>query len=553
MYFPFSRALAVLAVLVALLVIRSMHKGLRIYYNREMAAGLVMLLGVLVSCFTAISHGDAVFGLLAALASAFWVMLLLQSEADQRKAALGVLPIAGVVMVGICALGYTMPDVRELFFSSGRLQGTFGYANTMALFLLLCLVIYLTGDSGKIKDKKRWQMIVYPIVLIFGIFWTGSRTTALLLVAVLLVFAFQMKEYRKWVISGLAILLAALVAYVAVSGNTDSIGRIFTLSSLSTFWGRLLYWKDALPLLLQHPFGMGTNGYFFINESIQTGVYTVRFVHNDWLQLALDYGVVTFFAFVFLYVLQWKKSRGQNRWILTLIGIHMLMDMDLQYLVILWILLLAMDFHHGKEMVVLETGKPDSSTGKNPLAGGMILTALVITVALSLWLGTADICYMTDQLTAADSIYPWHVETKEYRILQAIEDGDVDETETLALEALALNPYDAAAQDALALVGSTRQDYLYMMEAKQKAVELQPYRAEEYEEFMSFADTALASFQETKDEDAYQACIAMMEDVVQRRITVEKNTSTLAYWIKDAPEFTWSNESQKIMEKYGKK
>jgi hypothetical protein len=127
----------------------------------------------------------------------------------------------------------------------------------------------------------------------------------------------------------------------------------------------------------------------------------------------------------------------------------------------------------------------------------------------------------------------------------------VDATETYALEAEAINPYDAAAQDALALVGSTRQDYLYMMDAKYKGVTLQPYRVEEYDEFITFADTALSSFAAEGEDDSYNTCLTMVEDVVRRRHTVEENTSALAYFIDDAPDFSWSEDSRKIMEKYG--
>lgn len=44
----------------------------------------------------------------------------------------------------------------------------------------------------------------------------------------------------------------------------------------STFVGRLLYYYDALPVIRKNPFGLGYMGYYYIQQSIQTGVYFVK-------------------------------------------------------------------------------------------------------------------------------------------------------------------------------------------------------------------------------------------------------------------------------------
>lgn len=59
--------------------------------------------------------------------------------------------------------------------------------------------------------------------------------------------------------------------------------------------------KDAFVMMIKQPFGIGYDGFFWKQGSVQTGVYNTKFVHNDFLQMGLEYGVV--FLVVVLYSL----------------------------------------------------------------------------------------------------------------------------------------------------------------------------------------------------------------------------------------------------------
>ena len=91
---------------------------------------------------------------------------------------------------------------------------------------------------------------------------------------------------RKRLRIPLMLLLAACVAaallFVAITGNQDTIGRFLTISlESSTLMGRLLYYRDVLPVILKHPFGLGYMGYYYAQGGFQTGVYATKFVHNE--------------------------------------------------------------------------------------------------------------------------------------------------------------------------------------------------------------------------------------------------------------------------------
>lgn len=101
---------------------------------------------------------------------------------------------------------------------------------------------------------------------------------------------------------------------------------------------------DALPVLLKHPFGMGYLGYYYIQNEIQTGVYTVRYIHNDWLQIGLDIGWIPLVLYGVAAVKTWigKSVSIRNKMILAVLFLHGLFDFDAQNMFIFLIVLLIM-------------------------------------------------------------------------------------------------------------------------------------------------------------------------------------------------------------------
>ena len=155
-------------------------------------------------------------------------------------------------------------------------------------WLIVGLVILLL--FGKELDVRR---LVCLAVLFFGIALSGSRTVFILWIAVIVVFFFLSKSGKKrlYVAALAAVLVLGTGIYAAVTGDLGSIARYLTTStSSSTLMGRLLYCRDALPVILRHPLGLGYMGYYFTQGSFQTGVYSVYNVHNELFQLLLDVG-----------------------------------------------------------------------------------------------------------------------------------------------------------------------------------------------------------------------------------------------------------------------
>ncbi len=531
-----------LVVLVALLLCVWQKREIHLHKNPAVYTGLVMLILSILSVFTGILHGEAVYGALRILCAGIWVLLLMQLSDEEKSLSLTMVPEVAAVMTLVSALMFTMGSAADIVFSNGRMGGFFQYANTFALYLLLAFVIRtqqsLTADA---KDKKdRVKKYLYPVIYLIGILWSGSRTTFFLTAFVLLVILVRRKEMRKYYGILVAAGVMAVALYVLATGKMDSIGRFLTTSlSSSTLLGRILYWKDAIGLIVSHPLGLGYMGYYFIQGKVQSGVYTVAYVHNDWLQMALDFGILFLLCFVWLFVYQMRHTKGMKRDLLLLIGVHMIMEFDLQYFSILWIMLLCMNWTEGKE-IVWDLDKKKSTKG-------IVIASGLLFAAISLWMGIGNALYEFGSYGASVSVYPWSIRAQEKYLLDA---QTAEEYETRAKRALQLYDDDAPALDVMALCQAEKGDYIKVEEYKRHSLQVQKYRTECYDDYIMMMDAGAELYQQAGDQASHQKCVEALLSTPQMLEEVKNSTSGLAYQINDKPDFTLSEKSQKILKKY---
>mgnify|MGYP000220026076 CR=1 FL=1 len=124
--------------------------------------------------------------------------------------------------------------------------------------------------------------------------------------------------------------------------------------------------QDALPLILKHPFGLGYYGYYFIQQSVQTGVYTVVNAHNELIQILLDAGVIpaVFMGAAVLRSVFTKRTQSRNRIVLSIMILHSLFDYDFQFLAMGFVLILFLDMRNIKtQKVPVLTGTVVGLTG----------------------------------------------------------------------------------------------------------------------------------------------------------------------------------------------
>lgn len=275
----------------------------------------------------AIDKGMALIGFFKQLSILFFIIILMQFSKKDRDELLLMIPYIGLFMVFISVIAYFIPSFYSFFIVNSRIGGFFQYPNTFALFLLIgCIVLYFHEDSYKYP-------FIYLFILLAGILLTGSRTIYVFTLLMFIYFCIKDHKYLKFV-STIILFFIITVIFVNIFGiNIKVLNRLtqFTLSS-STLLGRLLYFKDGLKVCFSHPLGLGYLGYYFLEPSIQTGVYSIRFVHNDILQLGLDVGILPCLLFIVVFINSFIFTRvnKENKIIILIILLHSLFEFNLQ-------------------------------------------------------------------------------------------------------------------------------------------------------------------------------------------------------------------------------
>lgn len=351
-YFEYqSCVLAV--ILLILLCIKIKQKGNLILRKNYMLLFFSVICGFyLLSPLWAVDSHMAILGFLKFLPLPIYSVLLIQMTEEERDEILRSLPGIAASLVVISIVCSRISLFRNYFITDGRLAGTFEYPNTFALFLLIAL-LYLMYHW-----KNNPGNVIQTVIIIGGILMTGSRTIYVLLPIALIISLILLKEWKMRIIVVLFLVVMVLITVVSLSlADGSPLERITEISlSESTLLGRVLYWKDALPVILKHPLGLGYMGYYFMQGSFQTGVYSVVHAHNEFIQMFLDIGWIPGAGLIGLFA--YGILKADCRWksiLIIVIGLHCLMDFDLQYIAIYMIFMLLLPWQQGESLELNRT------------------------------------------------------------------------------------------------------------------------------------------------------------------------------------------------------
>ena len=318
--------------------------------------------------------------------------------------------------------------------------------------------------------------------------------------------------------------------YGAVTGNFQNFGRFLTISlENSTFIGRLLYWRDAFWLILRHPMGNGYMGYYYSQGQIQTGVYSTVFVHNDFLQIVLDVGWIPAIlaAGVLIKHIFFTKIDVTAKMILFLIGVHSLLDFDMQFLSICLLFFMVLEYNGGEGCQV-------KAQVKRAVYG---ITAAGVAISLYFLFPLAS--FYRGEYELARKLYPYYTEA-ELVLLQ--EAQTKEEGETLADSILKRNQNAALAYDAKALACAMEEDFEGMVQYKEMAVKNNPYSIYEYVDYVSLLSRAVEYYSEKNDVKIVKVYVNQILELPDRLEDMKKRTSELGWRIKDQPELVLPKE-----------
>jgi hypothetical protein len=300
-----------------------------------------------------------------------------------------------------------------------RIDGTFGYANTYGLLLLIGLYMNEIRTEQKFKSSIQW-------VLILGTLFTESRNTFiyLFIFALICYFAeYKEKNYRIAINFFTTIIFYGLVKYfglgtafaipviyiplyyfynkssakikkqislflvisiiislsLLVFGKFNFNTRISNISLNSgSLQERFIYYEDCFQSIIKNPLGSGINSFVYKQYKDQSAFYDIKYIHNSLLQVCYDLGILVLadFIFIFIYgvyiILKLKKDRLKVLKLAMFLTIyfHSLLDFDFSFTSIFIIVIMIMSF----------SDKRNSFTIRNSVKVSMISLGLIISV-----------------------------------------------------------------------------------------------------------------------------------------------------------------------------
>ena len=381
-----------------------------IYYKSNLltVSIAVICLGYGLTYFWAIDSGMAFIGFLKFLPVLLYLIAMQQS--GKKTDLLNILPYFAAVLVIISAVGAQISVIKSFFIVSGRFAGVFQYPNTFALFLLICELLLLKKFKFRILD------CIAMLLLVGGVFYTGSRTVFVLffLANFVLLLVLVKKRTRITIIISSVVAAFVLLGVLYLFKDNPIVSRYLNINfGASTFVGRILYFVDALPLVIKYPFGMGYMGYYYVQHTIQTGVYNVIYAHNDFLQLFLDVGIIPAVLFITVVVKYFfnKKVQLAQKIIVATFCLHTLFDFNIQYIAMFWFLILLMrEYEHSGEKEKLKsktkiTANSDINVVKKPLA---VKSSLIVLFVLNLYMAVALLLAYYNVYGVAFAMYPYN-------------------------------------------------------------------------------------------------------------------------------------------------
>ena len=352
---------------------------------------------------------------------------------------------------------------------------------------------------------------------------------------------------------------AAVTLAFLISGEYAVLSRVLTIAGHnSTFWGRLLYWKDSIGIFAEHPLGIGYGGYPRLQHMIQTGVYTTAYIHNEYLQIGLDHGIVAMLAFILMMgmgIVDAIRSREELRAVmLVLFAVHIAWDFDLQYFAMSAMLLCLMDWRgKGDGDLSASRGCGNQSMRRGDVGqsvagskGAYILDPAVTAVASAVFavvflvMGTSQAALSAGAMGLSYMLYPWDSVAEE-AIMYSVPD---DETRAYHMERiLSYDPYCANAWRLLAFRSASFGDYEGVVYATERYLELRRYDMEAYSDMV----VMLGKVMDRDPDGATDILKDELLHITERLSAMEETTSPLAYRLRDLPDFTLSADAEALL------
>lgn len=248
-----------------------------------------------------------------------------------------------------CATIHALCLVFFYFFEPERTTGLMDDFSQASMLLLLAYGF----AYPLLKDKVYFS--AFSLLYFIAFFTTFSRTANFLLV-LLFIALFVLELKNKQVVRVFKLAALAIGAIIFVYWYPEFLGETAVdrggLGHFSTLNSRTIYWQTAWEAIQQKPFlghGLGLFSFTGINEAQPFNI--ILYVHNDYLQIWHDLGLVWLIAFVA--TLAYLLLRFSPVALQKTSGVHFSLNTSDSRKFLAWSMLLAVALYMGINFLIL--------------------------------------------------------------------------------------------------------------------------------------------------------------------------------------------------------
>lgn len=534
-YYVFTCALLDTILVVILLIKVVKNRGLQLPFNLLGLSFAVVLVFYLLTRFWAVDKSLYIHGFLKFLCPCLLLLNLCQLEESGRCKLMTAVPVSATVMsiVSFC-LGQ-LPKFKNYFFNSqGDLQGFFEYSNAFGVFCLAALYITLFQKYKGVLDTVL--RVVVLAVCGFSVIKSGSRATWLVavvtLAVVVLVFTYRKISGKR----GRVIFFSAVATLVAVATViaflTGFVSKVYTYATTDlSIVERSLVYHDALLYALKHPFGKGAYAFYYTQPQLQSAYYYVVDTHCDFLQLATEVGLVPtgLLAFCLLRQLFKGKVDVAARVALFALVLHCLMDFDLQFVSLWFVLVLCLDCGKLRQVTV--------NSRLIPVLMSVVVIALSFVVGMS--------AYYNHKGQHKKSL-DYYRNTPSLLMALAVT-TDQQTGYNLATEILKLNNNVFEANNMLANIYSANDRYSEAITQFELVLEKNPREMKEYKAYIDLCLRAKSYYDRAGNLELSRDCSSKIASVSEKLRELKQSTPLKAIRYARKQNFSIGSKYEKII------
>lgn len=507
-YYVFYSAAVGIVLLIALLV--HIFKTKSIKYSKSFTFFVLLFMSVMyfLTKFWAVDKSMSIHGFVKFFTAFLFTLAIIQISREERQQLLYSVPITAVIMTVFTELmGFTEFGRNRFYDNIGDLHGAFEYANAFAIYLLIAFIIALCSNI-KIPFK-----LVTIVVCAYGIYKSNSRAvwmiSAVMLVLIVLCYVFKnvSKSTRKLIV--ILIFLFGVLSFIILY-RFGIVEKVFNyINTDGSFNERYLYYTDTLRYILKHPFGKGAYAFYFAQSKFQSAYYYAIDVHCDLLQYAIEIGVIpaVLFAVVVVKQLFSKQTSLLQKLVMTAIMLHSLFDYDLQFISILFVLLLCFDYPNVEEKEI------DSKLIPTVIAS--VFAVLYVVIGLSAFCN-----YIGDH---QKSVYYYKNTPSLIILMQST--NDKQSAYVIAQEILKRNDSVYEPNNVMANIYSADNKYGKAIKQMELVIEKDPRTIQHYRDYIDLLVKANKYYEERGETEKSQNCknkIASVDDMIME---LKENTA----------------------------